>query len=116
APDHARRVLPQVEAADGIPVTEALADALTDLRKGTVHPEDVDWSRVPDHLKVTFRVERTVKPGAKRGRARGRVEVLAEGKDLRALQQELAPQVRTTMARAAASIERQGLTTWDLGE
>src|SRR5690606_24956740 len=60
---------------------------------------------------VTFAVERSVSPG-KRGRTRPRVELLGEGKDLAALQAELAPAVRTTMARAAASIERTGLTSW----
>ncbi|HSP61276.1 MAG TPA: DUF3418 domain-containing protein, partial [Ornithinimicrobium sp.] len=80
-----------------------------------VRADDFDWARVPDHLRVTFRVERQVTPAGRKGRARGRVEILGENKDLAALQAELAPAVRTTMARAASAIERQGVTTWDVG-
>ena len=38
--------------------------------------------------------------------------MLGEGKDLAALQAQLAGQVRTTMAAAASGVERTGLTTW----
>ncbi|WP_256829795.1 ATP-dependent RNA helicase HrpA [Ornithinimicrobium faecis] len=114
APDHARRAL----AAIGDPrdeqetFVEALADELTARRVVPVSPADFDLTRVPDHLRVTFAVERTARPGGKRGRGRARVELLGEGKDLAALQAELAPAVRTTMSRAAASIEKTGLTSW----
>ncbi|NLG21635.1 MAG: DUF3418 domain-containing protein, partial [Actinomycetales bacterium] len=111
APDHARRAL----AAIGEPreadetFVEALAEELTARRVVPVAPSDFDVARVPDHLRVTFAVERT---HPRKGRGRARVELLGEGKDLRALQDQLAPAVRTTMARAAASIERTGLTSW----
>ncbi|USQ77432.1 ATP-dependent RNA helicase HrpA [Ornithinimicrobium cryptoxanthini] len=114
APDHARAAL----AAIGEPrdeqeaLVEALADELTARRIVPVAPSDFDVDRVPDHLKVTFAVERSVAPGSRRGRSRARVELLGEGKDLAALQAELAPAVRTTMSRAAASIEKTGLTSW----
>ncbi len=64
---------------------------------GDWHPESV-----PDHLRVTFSVE-----------VGGRV--VASGKDLDALRAESRGAVRTGMARAGASIERTGLTTWDVG-
>ena len=114
APDHARRAL----AAIGEPrdeqetFVEALADELTARRVVPVAPTDFDLTRVPDHLRVTFAVERAARPGGRRGRGRARVELLGEGKDLAALQAELAPAVRTTMSRAAASIEKTGLTSW----
>jgi ATP-dependent helicase HrpA len=65
--------------------------------------EEWDWSRVPDHLRITFRVE------DRRG------EVVGEGKHLAELQQQLAPALRQTMRRAAASVERKGLQKWTFG-
>lgn len=77
---------------------------------------------------MTFRIDG---PGASadagggrpRGRGRGRGRgagrrTLAEGKDLAALQQQLAASMATTMATAAADagLERSGLTDWNLGE
>ncbi|WP_228255245.1 ATP-dependent RNA helicase HrpA [Ornithinimicrobium avium] len=115
APDHARAALRGMESAGTvgtIPVAEALAEELTRRGLVRVHAEDVAWERVPDHLRMTFSVERAVRAKG-RGRGRGgRVEVLGEGKDLAALQAELAGQVRTTMAAAASGVERTGLTTW----
>ncbi len=64
--------------------------------------ESWDLSRVPDHLKITFRIvdgERT----------------LAEGKDLAALKQRLQPKVRATLSHAAGDLERQGLREWTIG-
>nr|WP_238154525.1 MULTISPECIES: ATP-dependent RNA helicase HrpA [unclassified Ornithinimicrobium] len=116
APDHARAALSGMEergSVGALPVREALAEELTRRGLVRVHPVDFDWDRVPDHLKMTFRVERAVRPAGSGGRrARGRVEVLGEGKDLAALQAELAGQVRTTMAAAASGVERSGLTSW----
>jgi ATP-dependent helicase HrpA len=73
---------------------------------------DFDWARVPDHLKITFRVvdERRRK--------------LAEDKDLEALKLRLKPKARKALSQAAAataerrgdqSLERQGLTDWSIG-
>ncbi len=115
-PDHARDALAAVADRapdqDGRPdgtLVEALADALDARRVAPVRASDLDPATVPDHLRVSFRVERQTRSA--KGR-RPRVEVLGEGKDLLALQAELAPAVRRTMARAAASVERQGVTTW----
>ena len=54
----------------------------------------LDWNldAVPDHLRMTFRVEDP------RGRR------LGEGKDLAALKAQVAPQARATLAAAAASV------------
>ncbi|GAA4872126.1 ATP-dependent RNA helicase HrpA [Serinicoccus chungangensis] len=131
APDHARAALRGMREAGTVgvaPVREALADELTRRGLVRVSPQDMDWDRVPDHLRMTFRVERAARPGdggrqggagAKKGargtqgrRGRGRVEVLGEGKDLAALQESLAGQVRSTMAAAASGVERTGLTAW----
>ena len=146
APDHARAALQGMQergSVGPVPVRDALAEELTRRGLVRVHASDIEWERVPDHLKMTFRVERAVRPGGAegsggpdgsggpagsggrdgsggsgggrgrgRGRSRGRVEVLGEGKDLAALQAELAGQVRTTMAAAASGVERTGLTSW----
>lgn len=74
--------------------------------------EDFDWSKVPDHLKITFRIvdERRRK--------------LAEDKDLEALKLRLRPKARKALSQAAAataersggeSLERSGLTDWTIG-
>ncbi|KNX39250.1 ATP-dependent helicase [Luteipulveratus halotolerans] len=103
APDHARAALAQADPANGS-ITDELADALT-RRTGVRLPVDEwDWTRVPDHLRMTFRVEdRRRRP-------------LGEGKDLSVLQEQLAGTVRTTMAKAAASVEREGLRQWAFGD
>ena len=74
-----------------------------------VAAEDFDLARVPDHLKITFRVvdERRRK--------------LAEDKDLEALKLRLRPKAREALSQAAAataraeSLERTGLTDWTIG-
>ncbi|MCR8669867.1 ATP-dependent RNA helicase HrpA [Agrococcus sp. HG114] len=53
---------------------------------------DVDWGRIPDHLKPTFAVED----------ARGRR--LGQGKDLEALKRRFAGQARTQVAKAAVKV------------
>ena len=71
---------------------------------GVTVPRDAwDLAKVPDHLRMTFRVE---DDGA----------VVAEGKDLAALRDRLAPTVRRTVAAAAAEVERAGLTSWSFGD
>ena len=72
-------------------------------RAGAEIPRDaLDLSRLPPHLRITFRVT----DGDK---------VLATGKDLAALRRQLAPRLRATLTQAAAGITRTGLRTWDLG-
>ncbi|MDO5740174.1 MAG: ATP-dependent RNA helicase HrpA [Ornithinimicrobium sp.] len=107
APDHARAALVGMQTAGTVgvvPVREALAEELTRRGLVRVHASDVQWERVPDHLKMTFRVERAT--------SRGRAQMLGESKDLAQLKASLAGAVRTTMAAAAAGVERVGLTSW----
>ncbi len=114
APDHARQALRQLQQ-DHTSIAETLATELTRIGPARVRPTDFDWERVPAHLRPTFSVERHAAQQRNRSRAHPRTEVLALGKDLAALQEELAPAVRSSMAAAAASIERKGLTSWDFG-
>jgi ATP-dependent helicase HrpA len=86
-----------------------------------VRSEDFAWDRVPAHLRPTFVIEGATGSSAEASAgtaapARGgpKVEVLAEGKDLDALQAELASLVRSRVQVAASAIERRGMTSWDL--
>lgn len=111
APNFARRFLDQA-----VPLQEPLTVAMArDLKRMVGVPfeaEDFDWSRLPDHLKITFRIvdERRRK--------------LAEDKDLEALKLRLRPKARQAISQAAAataerqggeSLERSGLTDWTIG-
>ena len=103
APDVAREILAHVRAAgeEGSgSLPEMLAAELTarggggrleDRNPITVHPTDFDWSRVPAHLRLRFRVQR------------GR-RVLAEGFDLAALQ---ADQRKREAAKAEKALARE---------
>ncbi|MEV5932537.1 ATP-dependent RNA helicase HrpA [Streptomyces sp. NPDC052079] len=94
------------------PLTVTMARELKRMVGVPFEAEDFDWSRVPDHLKVTFRIvdERRRK--------------LAEDKDLEALKLRLRPKARKALSQAAAataqrqggeSLERKGLTDWTIG-
>ncbi|WBB46632.1 ATP-dependent RNA helicase HrpA [Verrucosispora sp. WMMA2044] len=104
-PDYARAALAALAA---ITVgEEPLLDALTrQLRRmtGVTVPRDAwDLSKLPPHLRVTFRVlGDDDKP-------------VAEGKDLPALQRQLKAEVRQVVAAAAPEVARSGLTGWEIG-
>ncbi|MDX2939422.1 ATP-dependent RNA helicase HrpA [Streptomyces ipomoeae] len=111
APNFAKRFLDQAVPLQE-PLTVTLARELKRMVGVPVAPEDFDWSRVPDHLKITFRIvdERRRK--------------LAEDKDLESLRLQLKPKARKALSQAAAataerqggeSLERTGLTDWTIG-
>ncbi|HEX6872597.1 MAG TPA: ATP-dependent RNA helicase HrpA, partial [Micromonosporaceae bacterium] len=101
-PDHARAVLEHASPRDG-----ALLDTLErELRRLTgvvVNRGDWELAKVPDHLRMTFRIEDD--HGA----------TVAEGKDLVALRRELAPRSREVVAEAVDGVEQTGLTAWHPG-
>ncbi|MFF3696391.1 ATP-dependent RNA helicase HrpA [Streptomyces sp. NPDC002221] len=110
APNYASKFLDRaVPLQEPLPVT--LARELQRMVGVPVTADDFDLSRVPDHLKITFRIvdERRRK--------------LAEDKDLEALKIQLRPKARQALSQAAAatagpsgeSIERSGLTDWTIG-
>ena len=105
APDTARAVLDRLgpDAGDR-PLTDAMGDELYAMTQVDVPPDAWDVTKVPPHLRMTFRVEDAA--GA----------TVGEGKDLTALSARLAPAVRRTVAAAAASVERRGLTSWSFGD
>ncbi|MFN0281805.1 MAG: ATP-dependent RNA helicase HrpA [Kineosporiaceae bacterium] len=103
APDTARAALASLHPRQE-PLLEALGRELARVGGQPVAPTELDVSKVPDHLRMTFRVED----------ATGRL--LAEGKDLEALKLRLRPTVATTISQAAQRIERTGLRDWTIGE
>jgi ATP-dependent helicase HrpA len=102
APDRAHAALASADPAGG-QLTDELGRALYEMTGVSIPADEWDWSRVADHLRITFRVE------DRRGEAVGEGKVLAE------LKQRLAPQLRQSMSRAAKSLERKGLQEWSFG-
>jgi ATP-dependent helicase HrpA len=107
APDHARQVLPRLDPASG-PLTDALARELRNLRDVMIETSDWDWARVPEHLRMTFRV------------IDDQGKTVAEGKDLAALKQRLKPKTKAAISqvasKAVSGLERSGLTDWTFGD
>ncbi|WRZ92008.1 ATP-dependent RNA helicase HrpA [Streptomyces sp. NBC_01007] len=94
------------------PLTLTMARELKRMVGVPLTADDFDWSRLPDHLRITFRIvdERRRK--------------LAEDKDLEVLKVRLKPKARQAISQAAAataereggeSLERTGLTDWTIG-
>ncbi|WP_328669975.1 ATP-dependent RNA helicase HrpA [Streptomyces sp. NBC_00328] len=94
------------------PLTLTMARELKRMVGVPLTADDFDWSRLPEHLKITFRIvdERRRK--------------LAEDKDLEVLKVRLKPKARQAISQAAAataereggeSLERSGLTDWTIG-
>ena len=102
APDTARSLLAALEPRQGA-LLAALSHEARRQRGVDLHPEDVDWSRVPAHLRMTFRV-------FSGDRTQG------QGKDLAALRTALAPRLQQALSTAAAGLERSGLRRWDVGD
>lgn len=89
APDVARAACTALEE-DCSPATDellpSLALVLRRLRGVVVEPEAFNWDAVPEHLKMGFQVRNA------------RNKILGEGKDLRALQQQLHKEIRSALA------------------
>jgi ATP-dependent helicase HrpA len=116
--DWRRRISPVAEAAEAVraglahraprreevsePLVDAVADELRRARGVTVPREAWNLAGVPDHLRVRF--------AAWDGGA-----VLAAGRDLAALQRELADEVRGAVTTAAGDLERRGQVDWAFG-
>ncbi|TDD90116.1 ATP-dependent RNA helicase HrpA [Actinomadura rubrisoli] len=103
APDYARKVLDRV-APRTEPLLDALERELTAMTGIPVAREAWDPSRLPAHLRITFRV------------TDDRKRTLGEGTDLDELKRRLAGKVRGTLSKAASTIERSGLREWTIGE
>jgi ATP-dependent helicase HrpA len=106
APNWAGAALQRIAPDDG-PLLEVLARELERAGPVEVPPDAFDLAKVPDHLRMTFRVVEQ--------RGRGPARVVGEDKDLEELKARLAPRMRAAIAAAAPGLERDRLTTWDLG-
>ncbi|MEU7875333.1 ATP-dependent RNA helicase HrpA [Dactylosporangium sp. NPDC049140] len=102
APDTARDALAEMPPRDG-DLLDALELTLRRMTGVSVPRAEWDWPKVPEHLKMTFRI---VDDAGK---------VLGEGKDLTVLRERLAPKVQETVAEAAGDVTREGATTWEFG-
>ncbi|MFJ9543443.1 ATP-dependent RNA helicase HrpA [Streptomyces sp. NPDC101225] len=111
APNFARRFLDSAVPLQE-PLTVTMARELRRMVGVPFEAGDFDWSKVPEHLRVTFRIV---------DERRRRV---AEDKDLEALRLRLRPKARQALSQAAAatasrrggeSLERAGLTDWTIG-
>ena len=111
APNFAQRFLATATPMQE-PLTTTMARELKRMVGVPFTADDFDWSKVPDHLLITFRIvdERRRK--------------IAEDKDLETLKVRLKPKARQAISQAAAataereggeSLERKGLTDWTIG-
>ncbi|MEA2279610.1 MAG: ATP-dependent helicase HrpA, partial [Solirubrobacteraceae bacterium] len=85
-------------------ITDAVARAIEETRGVRIPPDAWDASRLPEHLRMGFRVEDEAG------------EAIAEGTDLDALRRTVGPRLRAELAAASASLERHGLRDWPGGE
>ncbi|MGW2511873.1 ATP-dependent RNA helicase HrpA [Streptomyces scopuliridis] len=114
APNYAKAFLERaVPLQEPLPVT--LARELQRMVGVPVTADDFDPARMPDHLRITFRIV---------DERRRKIAEYAEGKDLEALKLQLRPKARQALSKAAAAtaeraggeaIERTGLTEWTIG-
>ncbi|AWZ06089.1 MULTISPECIES: ATP-dependent RNA helicase HrpA [unclassified Streptomyces] len=111
APNFATRFLATARPLQE-PLHVTLARELHRMVGVPVTAEDFDLGRIPDHLKITFRI------------VDERRKNLAEAKDLEALRLQLKPKARQALSQAAAasaereggeSVEKTGLTDWTIG-
>jgi ATP-dependent helicase HrpA len=111
APNFAKRFLERSVPLQE-PLTVTMARELKRMVGVPFEADDFDWSKVPEHLRVTFRI------------VDERRRTLAEDKDLEALKIKLRPKARQALSQAAAataerqggeSLERRGLTDWTIG-
>ncbi len=110
APDVAREVLSRLGPPAG-DIRDAVARELRALRGVDVPRDAWDLSKLPAHLRITFRV---VDDGGKAGNDGGK-RVVASGDDLAELQRRLRPRLRARLEAAAGDLTRSGLTSWDFG-
>ncbi|MBS2965135.1 ATP-dependent RNA helicase HrpA [Actinocrinis puniceicyclus] len=102
APNYAKALLDRLPAREG-PLLDGLEREMRRMGAAALDRSDWDLDRVPEHLKMTFRVV------DERGRK------LAEDKDLESLKLRLKAKVRESISAAADDVERTGLRTWEFG-
>jgi ATP-dependent helicase HrpA len=101
APETAKAVLGQLGQPRG-DLLDALGARLHRISGVPIPRTAWDPGKLPAHLRVTFRV---VSSG----------QVLASGKDLAQLRQQLRPRLQAALTDAAQDIIRSGLRAWEIG-
>ncbi len=101
APNTARAVAPRLDPGRG-DLLDVLAAELGRLGGVRIPRDAWDLSRLPAHLRMTFRV-------------RDGDQVLAAGKNLDALREQLRPRLQAALSEAASGITRTGLRDWTFG-
>ena len=101
APDTARAVIARLGEPHG-DLLDALGAELGRMTGVRIPRDAWDLSRLPGHLRMTFRVTDS-------GRA------LATGKDLGELRERLRPRLQDLLNEAAGDITRAGLRDWTIG-
>ncbi|MEV5651672.1 ATP-dependent RNA helicase HrpA [Nocardia sp. NPDC052254] len=99
APDFARAALARLTAR-AEPLRTGLARELTTLAGAPIAPADLDPGALPEHLRMTFAAEGP--DGA----------VLARGKNLATLKNQLSQQISQSVAKATSAAERAPATSW----
>jgi ATP-dependent helicase HrpA len=102
-PDWARAILHRITDLGTRSLLDVVAEHIKTLSGVVIAREDWDLTKIPDHLRVTYRIEDESR------------KVLATGKDLVDLKRQLQPKMRETLSEAAGQIERKGLRTWEIG-
>jgi ATP-dependent helicase HrpA len=102
-PDFARAALQNMSGYEKAeePLLDALERELTALTGVRVPRDAWEPDKLPEHLKITFEV------------VDEQDKVIAVGKNLDVLRQQLKPTLRATLSAAAEDIEKRGLKTWD---
>ncbi|MFB9907878.1 ATP-dependent RNA helicase HrpA [Allokutzneria oryzae] len=100
-PDYVSALLARLKPSNTLLLAE-LETQLQALSGVAVAPDAWELDKVPDHLKITFRV--VDEKGAK----------VAEDKDLTALKARLRQNVQRELSSAGNAVERRGLTDWTI--
>ena len=99
APEVAKLVVEALRPRQGR-IVDQVAEQLGRLRGVRVTGEEIDTTKLPPHLRLTFSIEDD------------RGAVLARGDDLTEVRDGLRPQLRAELTAATAGLERTGLTEW----
>ncbi len=102
-PDYVERFLAEAGPDDG-PLLETLAARLTRMTGDAVRVGDFDLDRLPDHLRMAFRIE---DPDGRR---------VAFGRDLEVIRRRLQDHLQAAIARAVGpTVERTEIRSWGFG-
>jgi ATP-dependent helicase HrpA len=100
--NHVRAFLAMYSPADG-PLVDLLERHLTRTTGDPVPQGSWRLDEVPDHLRITFRIEDETG------------DTVAVGKDLDRLRSRLGGHMRAAVTEAVSEVERAGLTAWTIG-